>query len=165
MKYGNNEKSDNGAIRQFCTFHIADRLFGVDILHVKEVTSEIEFTRIFHAPGEIRGYVNIRGQIHLVGDLRTLLGFGSTKTDTGNRVVLFKPAIGESFGVLVDKIGDVVAVNTADIENLQEEKTAHQKEKSIVSSDFTEGVCKLEKKLLVLLDSEKLFGKVNGLMG
>ena len=63
--------------RQFCTFWISGRHLGVDVLDVKEINSEINLTPIFHAPKEVIGYVNIRGQIYLILDLRLILGFES----------------------------------------------------------------------------------------
>ncbi|MDH5637536.1 MAG: chemotaxis protein CheW, partial [Nitrospinota bacterium] len=71
---------------QLSTFRLNDRLFGVDIQDVKEINTEVTFTQIFHASKEVRGYVNIRGQIHLVLDLRILLGFEKKEPDHDSRV-------------------------------------------------------------------------------
>ena len=60
--------------RLFCSFRVEGKLYGVDILDVKEVTTEMMYTRIAHAPDEVLGLVNIRGHIHLALDLRRLLG-------------------------------------------------------------------------------------------
>ena len=38
--------------RLFCTFRVDGRLFGVDILDVKEVTAETTYTRVAHSPEE-----------------------------------------------------------------------------------------------------------------
>ncbi len=67
--------SGTGLSMKICSFRLSDRLFGVNILDVKEVNSDIEITPIYHARDSIRGYMNIRGQIHLVVDLRTEFGF------------------------------------------------------------------------------------------
>ena len=67
--------------RLFCTFRVDGRLFGVDILDVKEVTAETTFTRVAHAPDEVLGLVNIRGHIYLALDLRRLLGMPATRRD------------------------------------------------------------------------------------
>jgi len=146
--------------RQFCTFWIAERLFGTDILDVKEINPEIDFTPIFHAPSEVRGYVNIRGQIHLILDLRLLLGFEKKMLDEDSRVVLFKPRVGESFGVLVDSIGDVVEVDESRIEDHRKEKDKHSKNKTRDISELWSGVCKLEKGLLVILNSRNLLRNI-----
>ncbi|MDH5477189.1 MAG: chemotaxis protein CheW [Nitrospinota bacterium] len=139
---------------QLCTFRLNNRLFGVDIQDVKEINTEVGFTRIFHAPREVRGYVNIRGQIHLVLDLRTLLGFAQKDPDHESRVVIFKQNIGEPFGALVDKIGDIVEVGSEDIEEYgaQDDAEAAQEDRW-KNRNLVVGVCKLEKDLLVILNA------------
>ncbi len=141
--------------RQFCTFLTGDHLFGVDILDVKEINTETDFTPIFHAPNQVKGYVNIRGHIHLILDLRLLLGFESKKTDEASRLVLFKPDVGESFGVLVDRIGDVLEVDETQIEYY------HSNQDDTGGTEFgisclKGGVCKLKNALLIILNSENL---------
>ena len=146
------ETTTGTAKRQFCTFWVAGRLYGVDILEVKEINSEIEFTPIFHAPEEVKGYVNIRGHIHLIIDMRLLLGFERHDNVDTSRIVLFKPDVGESFGVFVDKIGDVVEVDQEEIEDRHVEESSQKEdaEHQTTSVDLTAGVCKLDGGLLVI---------------
>ncbi len=145
------------ATKQFCTFHLAGRLYGVNILDVKEVTTEVAITPIFHAPAGVKGYVNIRGHVHLVLDLKLLLGFENMVVKESCRVVLLKPHVGDSFGILVERIGDVVRVEGDLIqdrrrvaENKGEEFDGHDRRQ--VSEQLIKGVCKLEKSLLVVLE-------------
>ena len=142
---------------QVCSFWIAERLFGVDILDVKEINREVGFTRIHHAPPDVRGYVNIRGQIYLVLDLRLMLGFGSAPTGPANRVVLFKPSAGNSFGVLVDRAGDIVHIARDRIEWRERQPAGHGQDprKALIAGD-----CKLPMKLLTLLHSRGLLEAV-----
>lgn len=146
--------------RQFCTFRIAERLFGVDILDVKEINPEAVFTPIFHAPKEVEGYVNIRGQIYLILNLRLLLGFEKKAVDDASRLVLFKPKVGEPFGILVDSIGDVVDVDVAQIEDHDKNKQGLSKSGKRKSADLWDGVCKLEEGLLVVLNSRNLLKNI-----
>lgn len=143
--------------RQFCTFQIAERLFGVDILDVKEINPEAKFTPVFHAPKEVEGYVNIRGQIYLILNLRLLLGFEKKAVDEASRLVLFKPQVEEPFGVLVDRIGDVVDVDVTQIENHDKDDQRDDKRKS---AELWDGVCKLEEGLLVVLNSRNLLKNI-----
>ncbi len=145
-----------GTLRQFCTFTLSDRLFGVDILDVKEINSTAEITPVFHAPKEIRGYVNIRGQIHLILDLRRLLGFNPAVIGSDSRLVLFKPGVGENFGVVVDRIGDVVSVQEDRIEEQNKEDEAETQSMANLSL----GVCKLDKTLMLILDPKKFLKAV-----
>jgi len=151
---------------QYCTFWISRRRFGVDILDVKEISPEVDFTPILHAPPEVRGYVNIRGHIYLILDLRLILGFESQKVDKASRVVLFKSQVGEPFGVLVDSIGDILIVDEAQIENRRQEDHGPPEEGDERRGlDIGDGVCKLEDGLLVIVRSKSLLNIIGDLNG
>jgi chemotaxis signal transduction protein len=153
--------------RQFCTFYVGDRLYGVDILTVNEINTESAFTRVYHAPDTIRGCVNIRGQIYLVLDLPRLLGTPSTGEADAQRLVLFNETVGSSFGSLVDRIGDVVTVSTDRIEERRESGASNREtaERRNEISRLTEGVCKMEDDLMVILDPKALLEHVEEYMG
>lgn len=145
-----------GRTMRFCTFSLAGRLCGVEILDVKEVNTENRFTEVYHAPPEVKGFVNIRGGIHLILDLKRILGFDDNGNDEPGRLVLFKPKVGESFGVFVDSIEEVIEVdeslietgNYLDRESGSEERTS---ESSIIS-----GVCRLDEALLLVINASRL---------
>ncbi len=141
---------------QFCTFRISGRLYGVNILDVKEINQNVDFTPIFHAPKEIKGNINIRGQIYLLLDLSLILGFATNTVDEMSRVVLFKSTVGESFGVLVDSIDDIVTVEEKQIENRRKQDREVPEGVERRGIDIGEGVCKLEDELLVIVNSRSL---------
>ena len=143
--------------RDFCTFWLSGRLFGVDILGVKEITSKVEFTPVFHASLHIRGYVNIRGHIHLVINLKRLLGLEhSDNNHLSGRVILFKTKIGESFGVLVDSIDDVVRVSENQIEESRMISDQNLNDGlDTRDNELITGVCKLQDNLLVILNAHR----------
>lgn len=144
-----------GRTLQICSFRLADRLFGVNILDVKEVNSEIEITPIYHAQSSVRGYMNIRGQIHLVIDLRTEFGFPRGVITPESKVIIFKQIVDEPFGVLVDTIGDVVEVTETEITDRRalagdlDSNTDIRKARS----ELCEGVCPLKSELMLLLNA------------
>ena len=146
---------------QFCTFWLSGHLFGIDIADVKEINSECSFTPIYHAPKEVKGYVNIRGQIHLILGLRLLLGFENVESNKSNRLVLMKSSVAKAFGVLVDRIGDVVEVNEKDIEKqVDGEQDILSNERKLDNKDLLASVCKLENNLLVILNARELLNTV-----
>lgn len=147
--------SKNQLHGQFCTFRLAGRLFGVDILDVKEVTPETNFTPIFHTPPEVKGYVNIRGKIHLVLDLRLMMGFESKELEETSKVILFKPEVGEAFGVLIDQIGEVVKVDRSAIKDRRADDHSLRENKERRFSQLGIGICKLHEDLLVVLDARR----------
>ena len=144
--------------RQYCTFWLSGHLFGIDIADVKEINSDSFFTPIFHAPKEVKGYVNIRGQIHLILGLRALLGFENGASNKHNRLVLLKSCVAGAFGVLVDKIGDVVTVNDGDME--KEADSEKHIPDNVINKELIVGVCKLENNLLVILNARELLDAV-----
>jgi len=152
----------NVFLKQFCTFWIGKHHYGVDILQVKEINSGVTLTPIFHSPKEIRGYVNIRGHINLVIDLRIIMGFDRKEIDEMSRVVLLKDNVGDSFGFLVDKIGDVFIIDESEIEDKKNEEDIYNEkfEKKTMEKDLIEGVCKLDNNLLVLLDAKNIYKRL-----
>jgi len=145
-----------GKKRQFCTFKLGERLFGVDILDVKEINPDVAFTPIHHASPEVKGYVNIRGQIHLILDLRLMLGHAPSEINEKSRLVLFKPQVGNAFGVIVDRIGDVLEVDESMIEDRRRKEEGAPDGIERRSLALGVGVCKLEQGLLVILNSRHL---------
>jgi purine-binding chemotaxis protein CheW len=137
---------------QICTFWLAGRLYGVDILDVKEINTETSFAPIFHAPPAVRGYVNIRGQLHLVLDLKRILGCTAEKDNGGEKIMIFKPTVGEPFGVLVDQIGDIIEVEPSRIENTIKMLSSLEGENNNVAENLMSGICKLKDQLLVILN-------------
>ena len=153
------EKKDSSGkpIKQFCTFWLSGRLYGVDILDVKEVNQEARFTEVFHAPKKVKGLVNIRGRIHLILDLHRILGFKVREQGRKSRLVLFKPSVGESFGVLVDGIGDVIEVEERLIESGElADRDVTSGEKGIDVHELISSVCRLEETLLLIINARNL---------
>jgi len=143
----------------FCTFRVSGRLFGVDILDVKEVTAETTYTRVAHAPDEVLGLVNIRGHIYLALDLRRLLGMPATNVTIDSRLVLFKPSVGSAFGVVVDEISEIQTADSNRIEDFtqNDHETAATNVRRV---DLIDAVCKLAGELLVVLNPRRFLAVV-----
>jgi purine-binding chemotaxis protein CheW len=138
----------------FCTFRSADHWFGVPVGDVKEVTTQTTCTRIPHAPREVAGYVNIRGHIFMALDPRSLLGLEARAT-AENRLILFKPGVGPSFGLLVDEIDDIFAVDANQIEGFGAGAHEPSALAAVDRVDLITRVCKLPAGLLVILEPRK----------
>ena len=135
----------------FCTFRSADHWLGVPVGDVKEVTTQTTCTRIPHAPLAVAGYVNIRGHILMAIDPHLLLGL-EAKTATEKRLILFKPGVGPSFGLMVDEIGDIVAVDANQIENFGAGAHELAASASVDRANLITRVCRLPAGLLVILE-------------
>ena len=151
----------NRSIVQMCTFRMAGRLFGVDILDVKEVNENINVTPIYHAPPYICGYINIRGQILLVVNLHETFGLGrkeKTEQLSGGKIVVFKQSVDEPFGILVDEVCDVVPIDPKRIVDRRSSmgETAEARELRRVSDEMIIGVYPLERELLLILNARRI---------
>ncbi|MGL1935416.1 MAG: chemotaxis protein CheW [Fibrobacterales bacterium] len=150
---------ENGKLVQLATFRIAGRLLGVDILDVKEVCDNISITPIHHASQKICGYMNIRGQILLVVDLRTEFGFDERAVDEKSKVVVFKDTVDEPFGILVDSVENVADVFDGQITDRRDtevdgEVDSELLEKRMAKNDLCKGVCPLVDELVLILNSK-----------
>jgi purine-binding chemotaxis protein CheW len=96
--------------RQLCTFRVGPFFYGVDVLDVQEVISAQPLTRVPLASRELRGLINLRGQIVAAIDLRRRLGFDDADPDGPPMNVVVRVG-GNAVSFLVDEIGDVVEID------------------------------------------------------
>ncbi len=87
----------------WCTFHVADRDYGVELSRVNEVLRSQPLARVPLAPPAVAGLLNLRGHIVPAVDLRTL--FGLAPRSAGALVVV--SADDGPVALVVDAIGDV----------------------------------------------------------
>lgn len=59
---------------QYATFNVGERLFGLDILGVREIIRVFNITSVPRSEAHIRGLINLRGQIVTILDLSVRLG-------------------------------------------------------------------------------------------
>ena len=108
---GNESKSNS---RQFSTFTVDGRLYGIDVMKVQEVTKPMDVTLMRTAPPCIKGLINLRGQIATAIGLRELFGLSSDNSTEKMTVVCKVEDV--LLSLLVDKIGDVVEVSDSSFE-------------------------------------------------
>ena len=142
----------SGYPRQFSTFYISGRLYGLDVSVVQEVTKSLPMTRVPLAPTFVSGLINLRGQIATAVGLRVLFGLGTSELDKEfMHVVCNKEGLLLSF--LVDQIGDVIEV----------EQSLFEPTPETVSADvarFMVGVYKMQDSLLSILDINKIIDEL-----
>lgn len=133
---------------EFASFYIGDLLMGVDIQQLQEINRHLDTTAIPHAPGCVKGVVNLRGEVVTVLDLKAILGLGHADITPESRNVIVNIA-GEKFGLLVGRIADVVITQQDEIEPSPANVGG-------VEGRFFKGVYKLESELLVVLNVEEV---------
>lgn len=94
----------------YCTFRIDGLYLGIDAGVVQEVLREQPVTPVPLAPPEVRGLINLRGQIVTALDLGMKLGL--PRADRRMNVVVRTGP--EAVSLLVDAIDDVVTLAAED---------------------------------------------------
>ena len=141
----------------YCTFRLRDTLFGTPTGAVKEVTALPPLTPIPHAPAAVCGYVNLRGHIVLVLDLNRLLQRPPTAVDAESRLIVLQPELGEAFGLLAERIGEIASLSAAQIETHRANQVAGGPELTArPEEELICGVGKLDGELLMILDASRL---------
>ena len=133
---------------QYCTFLLDGHLFGVDVASVQEVLKGQDVTPVPLAPAEVDGLINLRGQIVTTLDLRCRLGLPDRPAGSASVSVVVRAADGGPVSMVVDRIGDVLHVDGATLESPPDTVPAEVRE-------LVSGICKLEDRLMLLLDTEK----------
>lgn len=133
---------------QYCTFILDGHLFGVPVSSVQEVLKEQSVTPVPLAADEVAGLINLRGQIVTTLDLRTRLGIPRQEPGSPSVSVVVRGADGSPVSLVVDRIGDVIDADAGSLEAPPETVPARVRE-------LVGGICKLEDRLMLLLDTER----------
>src|SRR5258707_4440225 len=96
-----------GTVAEYVTAVIGGQLFGLPISRVQDVFMPERLTRVPLSSSEIAGVLNLRGRIVTVVDMRARLGL--PKNDDGKAPMAVGVDLrGESYGLLIDQIGEVL---------------------------------------------------------
>jgi purine-binding chemotaxis protein CheW len=131
---------------EMCTVRLGTTIFGVPITHILEIVEAARPQPVPLAPVFVGGLVHYRGDVLTTVSLRQLLGLPPKE---GRQDLLVLESAGGNFGLLVDSVGEVLTVSSAD----------HEPNPSILDERrkvLFAGVYKLKDCLLVMLDPEQL---------
>jgi len=144
-------KEKDVELLQLVTFRIGEEEFGVDILRVQEIIRMLEITRVPKAPDFVEGVINLRGKVIPIIDLRKRFGLTIKDHDKHTRIIVVE--INDMVvGFVVDAVSEVLRI-PADIVEPPPPVVAG------VDSEYISGVGKLEDRLLILLDLNRLLNR------
>lgn len=141
-------KVDSEEILQLVSFKIGDEEFGVDILKVQEINRMLQITKVPNAPSFVEGVVNLRGKVIPIIDLRSRLNMRKKESDSKTRIIVVEIG-GKIVGFIVDEVSEVLRIPR----NITEPPPTVV---AGVDSDYITAVGKLEDRLLILLDLDKV---------
>jgi purine-binding chemotaxis protein CheW len=138
--------NDNTAehLTEYVTVMIGGQLFGLPISRVQDVFMPERVTRVPLSAPEIAGVLNLRGRIVTVIDMRRRLGLPPRSDDKPSMAVGIELK-GESNGLLIDTVGEVMKLGEATFEPNPVNLDARL-------ARVSGGVHRLDGQLLVILD-------------
>jgi purine-binding chemotaxis protein CheW len=97
------------------SIRVGKQMFGVPVLEVQDVIAQTAINRVPLGPIEVAGSLNLRGRIVTAVDMRRRLKMEPRAPDDGFMSVIVEH-IGELYALLVDDVGDVLWLSSADHE-------------------------------------------------
>jgi purine-binding chemotaxis protein CheW len=144
------EKLDmaNDESEQLVVFGLADEYYGVEIGAVNTIIRMQEITEIPRSPEFVEGVINLRGSIIPVIDLRKRFSLPVGEVTKASRIVVVEAA-GQLIGMVVDAVTETLRLSQESIEPPSPIVTS-------VDSEYVRGVGKLDNRLVILLDLDKI---------
>lgn len=137
---------------QYVTVVIGGQLFGLPIDKVHDVFVPEGMTRVPLSAPEVAGVLNLRGRIVTAIDMRRRLGL-TTGEGGGGIMAVGIEYRGESYGLIIDEVGEVLNLDAS----TREANPANLDRRW---SEISAGVHRLSGQLMVILDVERVLGRL-----
>mgnify|MGYP005839027493 FL=1 len=133
---------------QVVVFSLAEELYGLDISRVQGIIKMPEVTRVPRAAEFVEGVINLRGEIVPIIDLRKRFGLRQQENGVDTRIINVE--MGDHLvGLIVDAVEEVLNIPSDVIEPPPDLVTT-------VDSAYLRGIAKLEERLVILLDLDRV---------
>ena len=133
---------------QLVVFELANESYGINIAVVESIIKMQAITQLPQTPAYIKGVTNLRGTVLPVVDLRVRFGL-EPQPDTKQTRVIVVTMGNLKVGLMVDGVSEVLRVAEGLIEPLPSMVNS-------VNADFLTGIVRLEDRLIILLEVEKV---------
>jgi purine-binding chemotaxis protein CheW len=138
-----------GRVVQLVGFRLGDEDYAIAITKIQEIILMKPITRIPEVPTFIEGLINLRGVVIPIINLRKRFGMPARDQDEETRTIVVN-VNDKTIGCVVDAVTRVMRLNE---DQIQDAPTTF----SAVSQRYISGLAKLDDRLLIVLDVEKLF--------
>ncbi len=139
---------------KYLTFALAQEEYGLEILKVREIIGYIDVTAVPQTPHEVKGVINLRGQVIPVIDLRAKFGMETTNVTDETCIIVVEIAQGTrtfNTGIVVDRVQEVLDIVGGDIEEPPQFGAT-------VETNFILGMGKIGDSVKILLDIDRVLG-------
>jgi purine-binding chemotaxis protein CheW len=134
---------------QFVGFYIGTDEYALSINTVREIQAMTEIRKVPKAPRFVEGVINLRGHIVPIIDLRKRFDLEARADHQASKILIVEIKR-YLLGMIVDNVSEVMRFFADEIEKAPPVFAAN------IDSAYIQGVAKVEDRLIVLLDVEKL---------
>lgn len=138
--------ADSGG--KLLTFMLGKQEYGIQILEAREVVGMMHIESVPHVPEFMVGVINLRGKIIPVMDLRTKFNMEPVER-TKDSCIVVVDIMGNTTGVVVDFLAGVITIEKDEFE--ESPHLGHN-----IKTDFIMGMAKLDKRVVIIMDMEKI---------
>lgn len=140
--------SPDTAGQKYLVFQLGPEEYGIDILKVQEIRGYERVTPIPNLPTYIKGVINLRGVIVPIVDMRMRFNLAKAEYDAQTVVIVLNVG-GRVIGLVVDRVSDVMELNSAQISPPPQLSGA-------LKAGYLAGVSTIEGRMLLLINIAQL---------
>ena len=138
---------------KYLTFSLGEEECGINIQNITEIIGLQKITEMPDAPPYVRGVINLRGKVIPIIDMR--LRFGVAEREYDDRTCIIVVMVDNiSVGLVVDTVAEVLDIQPGNID--PPPRIVHEG-----SHNFIEGLGRVEKDVIILLDIQKVLYDVD----
>ncbi|WP_130806474.1 chemotaxis protein CheW [Senegalia massiliensis] len=134
--------------KQFVVFKLDGEEYGINIINVKEIGIYKEPVKIPNSPEFIEGIINYRGEVIPIVNLKKRFNLNDLIISNNTRVIIIN-INDKQVGFVVDEASQTIRIDEEHIENTPEMVTR-------IDSEYITGVGKVEDRLILIIDLEKV---------
>lgn len=136
------------AEKQYVVFKIGNEEYGIDIMNVKEIGPYQKSVKVPNAPVFVEGIINYRGNVIPIINLHKRFNIKQKDIDSNTRIIVIN-LNNKQIGFIVDEASQTIRLDDKDIDPAPDIVAG-------VDSKYITGVGKLEERLIILVDLEKI---------
>ena len=145
------KRAEGTGTMQLVSFRLAQEEYGIEITKVQEIILMGEITRVPQTPDYIKGLINLRSTVIPIVDLRLRFGLAQEEATDETRIMVVNVA-GKTIGIIVDAVSEVLRIS-------HEQIAPPPPTVAGLGREYLTGLVKLENRLLILLDIDKILGQ------
>jgi purine-binding chemotaxis protein CheW len=137
---------------KYLTFTLGAEEFGLQILKVREIIGYMNITAVPRAPYDVRGVINLRGQVVPIVDMRARFGMEPVEVTDQTCIIVVEVKAGRQrfhTGIIVDHVCEVLDIEDKDIEPTPQFDGS-------MDTSFILGIGKIDNAVKILLDIDKV---------